>query len=152
MADIKRLVSSVLFGLGGLLVFAGLNAALGFSAAGFAASLALIGALLYAGAVWFAPRPEPPSTEPLATPVVFDGAGRMVSGAAPGQPLSTHFPETSRVEVARCCAAALSGVAGRVAIDYQGRPMVFEFLPVRSGDGSVVYGLMVSADALGVAT
>ena len=69
MTDIKRLASSVLLGLGVLLVFFGLNAALGFTRGGAIASLAVIGALLYSGAVWFAPpraagsqRLPPPSS------------------------------------------------------------------------------------------
>ena len=62
MADIKRLASSALLGLGVLFVFFGLNAALGFTPGGAIAAVAVIGALLYSGAVWFAPRPPAPPT------------------------------------------------------------------------------------------
>ena len=57
MTDFKRPASSALLGLGGLLVFFGLNAALGFTPGGAFASLTVSGALLYSGAVWFAPAP-----------------------------------------------------------------------------------------------
>ena len=46
------------------------------------------------------------------------------------------------------CAAALAGIAGRVAGDYHGRPVTFEFLPVRSSNGAVVYGLLVTSEAI----
>ena len=104
MTDFKRLASSALLGLGVLLVFFGLNAALGFTPGGAFASLAVIGALLYSGAVWFAPAPPAdarasasqatPSTAELA-PIVFDRDGRVVSGAECGQSADTckhHLP------------------------------------------------------------
>ena len=154
MTDFKRLASSGLLGLGVLLVFFGLNAALGFTPGGAIASLAVIGALLYSGAVWFAPpaprhgSPSAPTVAELSAPVVFDRDGRVVGGAGSGQPLAAQFPETLRVEVNQRCAAALAGVAGRVAGDCDGHPVIFEFLPVRSSNGSVVYGLLVTSEAI----
>jgi hypothetical protein len=158
MTDLKRLASAGLLGVGVLLVLFGLNAALGFALGGAIASLAVIGALLYSGAIWFAPS-APAYAEALASqaalpdaeftaPVVFDRDGRVVSGAECGQALSARFPEALRAEVNQRCAAALAGVAGRVAGDYFGRPVTFEFLPVRSGNGSVVYGLLVASEAI----
>ena len=156
MADIKRRRSSVLLGLGVLLVFVGLHRALGFTPGAAIASLAVIGALMYSGAVWFAPPPAhaktstSPAPRPAAeftAPIVFDRDGRMVSGAECGQALSARFPETLRAEVNQSCAAALAGISGRVAGDNHGRPVTFEFLPVRSSDGSVVYGLLVTSEA-----
>ena len=118
----------------------------------------MIGALLYSGAVWFAPAPPAdarasasqatPSTAELAAPIVFDRDGRVVSGAACGQSLAARFPETLRTEVNQGCAAALAGVAGRVAGDHDGRPVTFEFLPVRSSNGAVVYGLLVASETI----
>jgi len=154
MTHFKRLASSGLLGLGVLLVFFGLNAALGFTPVGAVASLAVIGALLYSGAVWFAPAantPARPSASPVAEltgPIVFDRDGRVVGGAENGRALSAQFPETLRVEVNQRCAAALAGVAGRVAGECDGHPVTFEFLPVRSSNGSVVYGLLVTSDAI----
>jgi hypothetical protein len=155
MTDFKRLASSGLLGLGVLLVFFGLTAALGFTPGGAIASLAVIGALVYSGAVWFA-QPDPPDARASAVPrvaeltgpIVFDRDGRVVSGAGSGRALSAQFPETLRVEVNQRCAAALAGVAGRVAGDCDGRPVTFEFLPVRSSNGSVVYGLLVTSEAI----
>jgi len=153
MTDFKRLASSGLLGLGVLLVFFGLNAALGFTPGGAIASLAVIAALLYSGAVWFAPapghaKPSAPAVAELTAPIVFDRDGRVVGGAENGQALSAQFPETLRVEVNQRCAAALAGVAGRVAGDCDGHPVIFEFLPVRSSNGSVVYGLLVTSEAI----
>jgi hypothetical protein len=145
--NINRFASSALLALGMLLVFFGLSAALGFTASGFAASLAVIAALIYAGAVWFAPR-IPPAARRLTMPVVFDREGRIVNGLLIGAPLATQFPYAQRGDVARCCAAALAGVPARFTSDSDGRPAVFECLPVRSGDGSVVYGIVVDAEAM----
>jgi hypothetical protein len=148
MADIKRLASSALLVLGVLLVFFGLNAALGFTAGGLIASAAVIGALLYSGAIWFSPRPPAAPNVQFTAPVVFDRDGCVVSGGVCGQPLSAQFPEPLRAEVHQRCAAALAGVAGRFAGEYRGRAVVFEFLPVRNGNGSVVYGLVVTSEAM----
>jgi heme A synthase len=49
----KRLLSSLLMATGIVLVFYGINAALGFTVIGMFASLAAITSLLYAGAVLF---------------------------------------------------------------------------------------------------
>ena len=158
MTDFKRLSSSALLVVGVLLVFFGLNGALGFTPGAAIASLAVVGALLYSGAVWFAPptpasagastSQAPSSTAELTAPVVFDRTGRVVSGAERGQALSAQFPETLRAEVEQRCAAAFAGIAGRVAGDHHGRPLTFEFLPVRTGTGVVVYGLLVASEAI----
>jgi hypothetical protein len=145
MMDFKRLASSALLGLGVLLVFFGLNAALGFTFGGALASLAVIGALLYSGAVWFTPPAARPSAAALSfnAPIVFDRDGRVVSGAEPGQALAARFPETLHAEVNQRCAAALAGAAGWLAGNHNGQPVTFEFLPVRSSNGTIVYGLLV---------
>ena len=143
MAEFKRLASSALLGLGVLLVFFGLNAALGFTPGGAIASLAVIGALLYTGAVWFSPPAAPQQPAELNAPIVFDGDGRVVSGAERGQALAARFPETLRAEVNQRCAAALAGVAGWIVGDHNGQLVTFEFLPVRSSTGTIVYGLLV---------
>src|SRR5215203_33750 len=119
MKDIKRVASSVLLGLGVLLVFFGLNAALSFTATGAIASVAVIGALLYTGAVWFAPATSESPASQLTTPIVFDREGQIVSSAGRGQSLSAQLPEAIRGDVNQRCAAALGGIPGRVACDYQ---------------------------------
>ena len=58
------------------------------------------------------------------------------------------IPETLGTEVNQGCAAALTGVAGRVAGNHDGRPVTFEFLPVRSSNGAVVYGLLVASETI----
>ena len=60
MTDFKRLSSSALLVVGVLLVFFGLNAALGFMPGAAIASLAAVGALLYSGAVWLPRQRRPP--------------------------------------------------------------------------------------------
>ena len=71
-----------------------------------------------------------------------------MSGAGRGESLSAPLPEAIRADVNQRCAAALGGIPGRVACDYQGRTVVFEFLPVRSATGTVVYGLLVTSEAI----
>lgn len=150
MTDFKRLASSALLGLGVLLVFFGLNAALGFTFGGAMASLAVIGALLYSGAVWFTPPAPRASTGEFSfsAPIVFDRDGRVMSGAERGQALAARFPETLRADVNQRCAAALAGVAGWLAGDHNGQPVTFEFLPVRSSNGTIVYGLLVISTSI----
>jgi hypothetical protein len=143
MTDFKRLASSALLGLGVLLVFFGLNAALGFTPGGAIASVAVIGALLYSGAVWFAPAAPPLPTPDFGAPIVFDRDGHLVGGAERGQALASRFPEALRAEVHQRCAAALAGVPGWIAGEHDGHPATFEFLPVRDSSGTIVYGLLV---------
>jgi uncharacterized protein (DUF58 family) len=145
--NITRFATSGLLGLGVLFVFAGLTAALGVTVTGVTASLAVIAALIYSGAVWFAPRVSSPPRS-LSMPVVFDAEGRIISGAAIGQPLASQFPPSLRGEVDRCCAAALAGAPACFTADGQGRSVAYECLPVRRGDGSIVYGIVVSAEAI----
>src|SRR4051812_4473985 len=145
---VRRFASSALLASGLLFVFFGLSAALGFNASGFAASLAVIAALVYSGAVWFAPRL--PSTEPLlTTPVLFDGDGRIAGGPCLGQSLAPQFPGSLRSEVDRCRSAALAGTPARFSGDLHGRAVAFECLPVRRADGSIVYGILVAAEPIG---
>jgi hypothetical protein len=131
MAHLKRLVASVLLAAGMLLVFGGLSAAVGFTPSGIVASIAVIAALLYAGAVWFGPVARVPGAGAPVPLVVFDRHGRIVTGA----------------EIEQRCAAALAGTGSRFPCLHQGRMVVFDALPVRSADGAIVYGILLSADA-----
>jgi hypothetical protein len=148
MADIRRLTSSVLLAIGVLLVFTGLNAALGFTPGALVVSGAVIAALIYTGAVWFAPRRPPSSAAQFSAPTVFDRDGVVVSGPARSRPLSAQFPESVRADVTQNCAAVFAGVPARLAVETGGRALVVEFLPVRSGSGVVVYGLVVTSEAM----
>ena len=145
MIDIKRLASAVLLGLGVLLVFLGMSSALEFTPGGLLASAAAIAALLYAGASWFAPLP--PATLPAALPIVFDRNRLMVTGPAPGQPVAAQFADDVRAELEHRCIAALNGIPGRLVAAHGGRTTTFEVIPLRSADGLVVYGMLVTAEA-----
>ena len=146
MANANRLISSVLLAAGVLLVFAGFTRALGFTSSGVAASLAPITALVYAGATWFgpaAPRAEPATT---VTVMVFDGDRRIVGGDTAGQPLAAQFPEILRPEIERRCTAALAGTAARFPCFHDGRIILFDALPVRNADGTIVFGMLLTAE------
>ena len=84
-----------------------------------------------------------------ALPVlVFDRDHRVVSGAAAGQPLS---PAVSR-DAPR---GRSNGVAPwpwrarrtRFPCLHNGKMMIFEAVPVRTADGTVVYGILLSTDS-----
>lgn len=147
MTDRRLIISSVLFALGVLLVFIGLSSALHFTLAGMFVSVAVIAALLYAGAVWFTPPPpRRSSSTPLPEAViVFDRDCRIVSGPAVGQPLALQFPETVRADLEGRCAAALSGNSGRFSCAHNGIVRTFDALPVRTSDGTVIYGILVAS-------
>jgi hypothetical protein len=149
MTDGRRLISSVLFALGVLLVFIGLSAALHFTPGGMFASVAVIGALLYAGAMWFTTPPAPLAAHTLPhSLIVFDRDRRIVAGPTVGQPLALQFPESVRADVEGRCAAALSGISARFSCSHNGTLVTFDALPVRSSDGAVVYGILVAASLL----
>ena len=126
MANLKRLTSGVLLGLGVLLVLVGFTAALGFTPSGVFASVAAIAALLYAGAVSFGARPVTAGTasripDPLdpVSLVVFD-LDKACRGRALGRPAcERRLPRTSRRRdrtPLHCCAV---GYAGALSLSTQ---------------------------------
>jgi hypothetical protein len=146
MALPQRLASSVLMALGVLLVFLGVTAALGSTIIGTVASAAAIAGLLYVGGLWFGTA-APASPTMAAVPIlVFDHERRVVSGGVIGQPLSLHFPEILRAEIDRRCADALRGTSARFPCLQNGKMVVFDAIPVRTADGTIVYGILLSAD------
>lgn len=147
MAPLRRLVSSTLLLVGILLVLVGFSTALGFTVGGVLASFAAIGTLLYAGGVWFggSPAPPPPITD-AAAPIVFDRRGTIIAGPSVGQSVAILFPELARPEIERRSAAALAGTSARFPCSYHGRIVLIEALPVRSADGTVVCGILMTAD------
>ena len=147
MADIKQLLSSVLLALGVMLVFLGLVSAVGFTPGGVVASIAAIGALLYAGGVWFA-TPAAAAATPAHPLIVFNRERVLVTGPGMGQSVLAQFPESARPEIERRCAAALAGMGARFPCFYDGRMVVFDALPVRSADGEVVYGILLTTESL----
>jgi hypothetical protein len=142
MADLKRLFSAVLLAFGVILVFAGMSSALGFTPGGMVASVAVIGALLYAGAVWFGP---PSAAPPPAGPrvIVFDRSQRIVAGEGRGEPLTAGFPDSIRAELRQRCDAALDGTSARFVCDHAGAPTAFDAVPVRTSDGTIAYGILL---------
>jgi hypothetical protein len=150
MANLRSVLAFVLLLVGVTLVFLGLTRALGFTPLGVLVSVVAIAALLFTGGVWFgvaAPRTHVTSATGDGSPILFDVHGRLVSGPSAGQPVTSRFPEVARPEVERHCAAVLAGRAARFPCICDGKPIVFEALPVRSADGVIVYGLFVPAGA-----
>lgn len=144
MTVTKRLASSALLLAGVALVFAGLSAALGFSAGGMIAASAVIAALLYAGAVWS--RKDAPAAgpvHPINQALVFDGTLRLVSAAGSSGSLLTRFPESLRPEIEMRCLAALSGRSTRFTCEHGSERVVFDAVPVRDNDGTIVYGMLL---------
>lgn len=142
----KHLVSSALLLAGVALVFAGLSTALGFSAGGMIAAGAVIAALLYAGAVWSgkgAASTDP--IHPIEQALVFDRTLRLVPAPGSSGSLLTRFPEPLRPEIEVRCLAALSGRSTRFTCEHATGPVVFDAVPVRDNDGTIVYGMLLCA-------
>jgi hypothetical protein len=131
-----RAGSTVLLAGGVLLVFAGLSSALGFSISGMFASTAAIAALLYAGAMWFGEGPRGDAAIVLFTPALL-----IASGPLAGRPVADMYPETMRREIESRCRAALAGQASHFSC---GLGCDFHATPVRSADGAVIFGLLLS--------
>lgn len=131
-----RAGSTVLLAGGVFLVFAGISSALGFSMSGMIASAAAIAALVYAGGVWFGD-----GSRTDATVVLFTPALAIASGPLAGRPVADMYPETTRREIESRCRAALAGQASHFSCD---AAREFYATPVRSADGTVVFGLLLS--------
>jgi hypothetical protein len=131
-----RAGSTVLLGGGVFLVFAGLSSALGFSLSGMIASAAAIAALLYAGGVWFGEPPREDYTIVLFTPALV-----IANGPLAGRPIADLYADTMRREIESRCRAALDGHPSHFSCA-PGRE--FHATPVRSADGAVMFGLLLS--------
>ena len=134
-----RAGSYVLLAGGVFLVFAGLAAALEFSAAGMIASAAAIAALLYAGGVWFGGSTRVDASVLLFTPQLIVAAGPLA-----GRSVADLFPIPLRKEIDALCHAALRGEATRMA---PAAGAEIEAAPVRAADGTIVYGILISGAA-----
>jgi hypothetical protein len=122
-------------GLG--LVFAGLSAAFAYSLSGMVASGALMGALLYAGGVWLGA--PPPRADPQV--LLFTRALAVASGPSQGRPLRELFPAALHAAIEQACRDALEGRAARLT---PSPGSTFAVSPVRSPEGAVVYGLLLT--------
>jgi hypothetical protein len=139
--------SSVLLAGGVVLVFAGLSTALGFSVSGMLASACAIAALLYAGGVWFgaAPRAD-------ASLVLFTRDMLIASGPLTGRPVTALFPDAIRFQVEDACRHAIDGRASSFRSGSGSRQETFEATAVRTPEGVVVYGLLLSGALVPSAT
>jgi hypothetical protein len=133
-----RIGSLVLLAGGVVLVFGGLTSALGYSPAGMAASGAAIVALLYAGGVWFGPTPP---ADPHV--ILFTRQLEAAGGPRGGRSIVEQFPSQTRASIEQHCRGALEGRAARFTC---GRT-AFAVSPVRSPEGAVVYGLLLTGRA-----
>ena len=150
MANVRRALPFVLLLVGVALISLGLARALGITPYGLVVSLAAIAALLLAGGIWFgasAPRTHVTPAAGDGSPILFDLQGCLVSGPDAGQPVTSLFLEAARLDVERHCVTVLAGRAARFPCVWDGTPIVFQGLPVRSADGVIVYGLLVPAGA-----
>jgi hypothetical protein len=134
-----HLGSSVLLAGGVVLVFAGLSTALGFSVSGMFASAGAIAALLYAGGVWFGAAPRTDRSLVLFTPDML-----IASGPLTGRPVTALFPDAMRLEVEDACRHAIDGRAASFRSGPGSRQETFEASAVRTSEGVVVYGLLLS--------
>jgi hypothetical protein len=143
MVPLNRVLSSVLLASGIVLVFAGLSAALGFTAPGMIASIAVIGTLLYTGSVWFSSPPVIAIAAGTETVLVFDRELHVAAGPGAGAPLVSQFPVNLRPELESRCCAALRGESHRFVCDSKDTRLVFETAPVASVTGVVVFGTLI---------
>jgi hypothetical protein len=135
----RRIISTVLLLAGVGLVFAGMTSALDFSLPGIIATVATIAGLLYAGGVWFGSvAPGQPSV------LMFDRHLIVVSGPHPGRPVGDLFPLGVRRDVEQRCRDAFDGRSTRFSIPGDASRRRFEVAPIRTADGLVAYGILLS--------
>jgi hypothetical protein len=133
------MVSRVFLLAGVGLVFAGMSSALNFSLPGIIATIATIAGLLYAGAVWFGSvAPGEPSV------LIFDRHLIIVGGAYGGRPVGDLFSLSVRRDVEQRCREAFDGRSTRFSIPGDEDRRRFEVAPIRTADGFVAYGILLS--------
>jgi hypothetical protein len=139
MAQRHRILSTVLLLAGVGFVFAGISSALNFSLPGIAAAVATIAGLLYAGSVWFGAVAADDSAA-----LMFDRHLIIVSGAQPGEPIGNLFPRGVRRDVEQRCRDAFDGRSTRFSLPGDPDRRRFEVAPIRTADGFVAYGILLS--------
>jgi hypothetical protein len=135
----REIVSTGLLLAGVALVFAGISSALEFSVPGIIAAVATMAGLLYTGAVWFG-RAIPRERSVL----IFDRQLIVVNGTRPGQPVGTLFAAPMRRDVEQRCREAFDGRSVRFSIQADPDRRRFEVAPIRTADGLVAYGILLS--------
>jgi hypothetical protein len=139
MGQKHQLVSTALLMVGVGLVFAGMTSALHFTPAGMVATVATIAGLLYAGGVWFGSAAMVDGSI-----VIFDRRLIAVSGSHPGRPVSDMFPLHMRRDVEQRCREAFDGRSTRFSIPGDAERRRFEVAPIRTADGLIAYGILLS--------
>lgn len=139
MAQRHKIVSTVLLIAGVGLVFAGMSSALNFSLPGVIAAIATIAGLLYAGGVWFGG-----ATPSELSVLIFDRRLIIVTGSHPGRPVGDLFPLGVRRDVEQRCRDAFDGRSTRFSIPGDAERRRFEVAPIRTADGLVAYGILLS--------
>jgi hypothetical protein len=123
MAQRNQIIATMLLLAGVGLVFTGMSSALNFSLPGIIAAVATIAGLLYAGGVWFGG-----ATVGETSALIFDRRLIIVGGAHPGRPIGDAF----------------DGRSTRFSIPGETERRRFEVAPIRSADGFVAYGILLS--------
>ena len=118
-------------------MFAGVASALGYSYGGMLATAAAVVALLYAGGVWFGA-----STTTDRSVILFTHALTVASGPMAGRPVGELFPDAMRAAIDEHCRRALDGQSTRFTCGAAAQP--FAVSPVRSAEGAIVYGVLLS--------
>jgi hypothetical protein len=144
MTIFRRALTTALLIAGVSLVFSGLTAAQGPSLAAVTASAAAIAALLYAGAVWFGGG----SSDEAA--IIFDRDLTIASGRGRGTPVTSFFPAAMSRDLERHCRQALDGYPSTFSCASDPARRRFEAVPVRTADGTVAYGILLSGAMLQV--
>ena len=147
MAVPNRVLAVALLALGVGMVFLGLTASLGFTLVGVLSSVAAIAALLYTGGIWFGGAGAPAMRPDNCGPILFDRHSLIVSGPGAGQPLVSRFPAALRPEIERQCATVLAGLTARFPCGPGSAASAVDAVPVRRADGTVIYGLLIPAEA-----
>ena len=141
MTERQQIVSTALLAAGVALVFAGMSSALHFSAAGIVPAVATIAGLLYAGGVWFGG-----SVKADRSVIIFDRGLTVVSGAHPGRPVSDNFPLHVRRDFEQRCRDAFDGRSTWFSIPGDTERRRFEVAPIRTADGVIAFGIVISGD------
>jgi hypothetical protein len=137
--NIHRAGSVALLTGGLVLVFAGLSASAGFSLSGTMASAAAMLALLYAGGVWFGS-----SSDADRSVLLFTRALIVATDPLSGRRLRDLFPHANGSVLEDACRLALAGHPARLSC---GTAETFAISPVRSAEGAVIYGLLLTGAA-----
>jgi hypothetical protein len=139
MAQRHQIVATMLLLAGVGLVFTGMSSALNFSLPGIIAAVATIAGLLYAGGVWFGG-----AMPGEASALIFDRRLIIVGGSHAGRPIGDLFPLAVRRDVEQGCHDAFDGPSTRFSIPGETERRRFEVAPIRTADGRVAYGILLS--------